>query len=261
MSVSISFRSVKFSSMKNIHQKIGLLFVSLLLCSCTKTTSIRRHPDFHIDLDRSKNVAVLPPVVEAVTVEASGKTKRNYDYEAMVEDLIIESMQPKLKDLGYRNVKFLNRRAIHDYKLSGKVLSLREQYNEKIASLYKVIDWKHEDAHNIGAFMSPQKDLADILGVDLIVLVEYHLRAKSSGACAKDFALSLFNVGGDSNPSELLSLRLAVINLHNGNLVWSNFNRTGYGTFSGIFSKNAYNIEKSRLKDEFNTLLENFPKH
>lgn len=240
--------------MKNIYQKLSIIALAFMLSACSKTTTVRRHPSFSPDLLRSKTISVFPSTVEAVTVEASGKSKRNYEYEAMVEDVIIDVLRPHLMEMGY-NAHFVKRRDIHNKKLSGKVLSFREQYADKIAELYQSIEWKTDEAHNIEIFMKPEMELSNALGSDLILITEYHLRSKSSGACAKDFVLAMFKVRGDENPDELLSLRVAIIDPKTGYLIWSNFRREGFASISGIFSKSAQSLETSRLKDSFKELL------
>lgn len=250
--------------MKNIFPKLGLIVIAVMLSACSQKTTVRRHHDFHPYLSGAKNISVLPATVVAVNVESSGKTKRNYNYESMVEDVIIDVLRPKLMQKGYR-VKFITRREIHEKKVSGKVLSFREQYNDKIAELYKEQEWSPDKAHDIKTFMAPAKELAEELETDLIILIEYNLRVKTRGACAKDVTIAivsnaLFGVGPEVDPNELLALRVAIINPNNGHLVWSNFGKEGYGAFSGMFSKDSKSLEKNRLNENFDTLLKELPK-
>ena len=251
--------------MQNINNKLWpLLLVAILLSACSKTTTIRHHKDFQNQLSKSKTLTILPAAVEVVSVEASGKTTRNYDYEALVEDVIIDVLRPKLSQMGYKT-KFLSRREIHNNKLSRNVLSFREDYNKKIAELYNAIEWQEEKAKNVDLFLEKSaKEVAKLADSDLVIFVEYHLRAKTSGACTKDFAVAVLSsalggAAGSQDLAELLSIRIAIINPHNGQFIWSNFARTGFGTFSGAFSKNAQNIETKRLKEIFDTTLKALP--
>lgn len=252
--------------MKNINNKLWpLLLMAIVLSACSKTTTIRHHKNFQNHLSKSKTLTILPATVEVVSVDASGKTTRNYNYEALVEDVIIDVLRPKLGQLGYKT-KFLSRRKIHNNKLSRNVLSFREDYNKKIAELYNAIEWQEEKAKNVDLFLAkPAKEVAKLAESDLIIFVEYHLRAKTSGACTKDLAIAVLSAAlagassSQQDPAELLSLRIAIINPHNGQFVWSNFARTGFGTFSGAFSKNAHDIETKRLKEIFDTTLKALP--
>ena len=174
--------------------------------------------------------------MQVVTVDAGGKATRNYDYESHVEDIIIDVLKPKLHQMGYKT-RFLNRREIHNKKLSRNVLNFREDYNKKIAELYTAIMWEDDKARNIDIYLDKHaKDIAKQTESDLIVFVEYHLCAKTSGACTKDLAIAVFTaaLGASSTqePAELLTLRLAIVIPHNGQFLWSNFSATPYGTFS-----------------------------
>lgn len=39
-------------------------------------------------------LTILPATVEVISVDASGKRTKNYDYEALVEDVIIDVLDP-----------------------------------------------------------------------------------------------------------------------------------------------------------------------
>lgn len=250
--------------MEKINKLWPLLLMAIVLSACSKTTSIRHHKDFQNQLFKSKTLTILPAAVEVVSIDAGGKITRKYGYESIVEDVILDVLRQKLGQMGYKT-KFLNRREIHNNKLSRNVLSFREDYNKKIAELYKVIMWEEEKAQNVDLFLEKSaKEIAKLSESDLIIFVEYYLRAKTSGACTKDFAVAVLSAAltggaGNQDPAELLSLRIAIINPHNGQFVWSNFAQTGFGTFSGAFSKNAQELEANRLKEIFDTLLKGFP--
>jgi hypothetical protein len=250
--------------MRKINKLLPLLLMATMLSACTKTTSVRHHKDFQNQLTKAKTLAILPASVEVVTVDASGKTTRNYDYEQLVEDVILDVLMPKLGKMGY-NTKFLSRGEIHKNKLSRDVLNFREDYNGKIAQLYKTVLLEEEKAHNVDLFLEkPAKEVAKLSESDLVVFVEYYLRAKTSGACTKDIALSVLSsalIGSSrqQDPNELLSLRIAIINPYTGQFVWSNFTTEGFGSFFGAFNKNAQKVETDRLKDVFDTLLKKLP--
>lgn len=233
-----------------------------MLSACSKTTTIRRHKDFQNHLSNSKQLAILPAAVHVVTVDALGKETRNYDYESQVEDIIIDILKPKLAEKNYRTT-FLNRRKIHDNKLSPRVLAFREEYNKQITSLYSAYSWEVEKAHNVDLLLEKQlSDVAKLTESELVIFVEYSLRAKSSGACAKDFTLAVLSTAlgasASQEPAELVSLRLAIIDPRDGKFIWSNFSHTGYGTFSGLLTSNK-DYEAKRLKEIFTVLLEELP--
>lgn len=250
--------------MKKINKLWPLLLTAIVLSSCTKTTTLRHHKDFQNQLYKSKTLTILPATVEVVSIDAAGKSTRNYNYEALVEDVIIDVLRLKLEQMGYK-ASYLNRREIHNNKLSRHVLNFRENYNKKIAELYRAINWEEEKARNVELVLDkPAKEVAKLTGADLIIFVEYHLRAKTSGACTKDFAVAILSAAlsgssGAQDPAEIVSLRIAIINPYNGEFVWSNFTKAGFGTFSGVFNKNASDLETTRLKEIFNALLQGLP--
>lgn len=249
---------------KKIQKLLPLLLMATLLSACAKTTSVRRHKDFHDQFSKVKTMTILPTAVEVVTVDAGGKITRNYEYEQLVEDVILDVLMPKLGQMGY-NTKFLSRSEIHNNKLSRNVLAFREDYNAKIPGLYKTLLWEEEKAYNVELFLKkPAKAVTALAGSDLMIFVEYYLRAKTSGACTKDIALSVLSsafVGSSrqQDPNELLSLRIAIIDPNTGQFVWSNFVTEGFGAFFGAFNKNAQKVETNRLKNIFDSLLKDFP--
>ena len=241
-----------------------------VLSACTKTTSVRYHKDFQNQLSQAKQLALLPTTVNVVAVDSFGKTTRNYNYESQVEDVIIDILKPILVDKGYKTV-FLNRKEIHNNKLSGSVLAFRESYNTKIQTLYAVPLWTEEKAHNVDLFLDRKAgDIAKLTESELVIFVEYALRAKTSGACTSQFAKTMLSAAllraAASNPeedaAEVLSLRFAIVDPNNGQFVWSNSTKTLYSVFSDMFSGKKANktIESNRLKGLFKDLLENLPK-
>lgn len=240
-----------------------------MLSACAKTTSVRYHKDFQNQLSQSKQLALLPATVNVVTVDSFGKTSRNYNYESQVEDVIIDVLKPILIDKGYKTV-FLNRKEIHDNKLSGSVLAFREDYNTKIQTLYTVPLWVEAKAYNVDLFLDRKADaVSKLTESELIIFVEYALRAKTSGACTSQFTKSMLSAAllgaAASNPeddaAEVLSLRLAIIDPNNGRFLWSNSTKTLYSVFSSMFSgkKSNQTIESDRLKGLFKELLEDLP--
>lgn len=242
---------------------LPLLLVAIVLSACSKTTAIRYHKDFQTHISKSQSLIILPATIEAVTVDVGEKKTRNHNYESLVEDVIIDQLREKLSKKGYRT-RFLSKREIHNNKLSRNVLSFKEDYNNKITDLYKTILWEEEKANNVNLFLErPAKEIAKISDSNLAIFIEYHLKTRSSGACAKDMTLAILSsaLGASSNrePAEFLSVRIAIINLDNGQFIWSNFASAGFGTFSGVFNKSSQALEISRLSEIFDTLLKDFP--
>jgi len=248
--------------MKNLNKLWSLLLVAITLSACSKTTTIRHHEMFKDHLSQSKQLTILPAAVHVVTVDAAEKKTRNYEYESQVEDIIIDILKPELAAKGYKTT-FLNRREIHNNKLSRNVLNFREEYNSQIEKLYSPFAWNLEKAHNVDVLLTRKlSEVTKLNGSELVIFVEYDLKARSSGACTKDFALALFSsaLGASSNqePAELVSVIFAIIDPNDGRFIWSNFSRTPYGTFSGMFTKND-KYEAKRLKEVFAELLKELP--
>ncbi len=255
--------------MKNISKLILLLLTITMLSACAKTTSVRHHKDFQNHLSQAKQLALLPAIVNVVTVDSFGKTSRNYNYESQVEDVIIDVLRPILVNKGYKTV-FLNRREIHNNKLSKSLLAFREEYDKKIKTLYATPLWVEEKAYSVELFLDRKvNDVSKLTESELIIFVEYALRAKTSGACTSQFTKSMLSAAllgtSTSNPeddaAEVLSLRLAVVDANNGRFIWSNSTKTFYSMFSGMFSgkKSNQTVESDRLKELFKLLLEGLP--
>ena len=162
--------------MKNLNKLWSLLLVAITLSACSKTTTIRHHENFQNHLSKSKQLTILPTAVHVVTVDAMGKKTRNHEYESQVEDIIIDILKPELAAKGYKTT-FLNRREIHNNKLSRNVLNFREEYNHQIAKLYLPFEWDVAKAYNVDVLLSRKlSEVTKLNGSELVIFVEYNLK-------------------------------------------------------------------------------------
>ena len=158
--------------MKNLNKLWLLLLVAITLSACSKTTTIRHHEKFQNHLSKSKQLTILPAAVHVVTVDAMGKKTRNYEYESQVEDIIIDVLKPELAAKGYKTT-FLNRREIHNNKLSRNVLNFREEYNSQIAKLYSPFIWDIEKAHNVDVLLGRKlSEITKLNGSELVIFTQ-----------------------------------------------------------------------------------------
>ncbi|MFK8039927.1 MAG: hypothetical protein AB8B67_01090 [Rickettsiaceae bacterium] len=238
-------------------QNIVLLFcVSMILASCTRTTTVRRTSDYTNALAKSNGMIALSPMVEVSTVDIAGKATRNYNYENQVEDTIIDVLLPKLKNKGY-NVRFFSKKEVHNHAISRDILSFKEQYQEQINPLYVPILWEEKKAFNINSLVTKGINVIhDTTRADIAVLVEYNGRINTSGACMKNFAISFFiGVKDDDYAAESTSIRLTIVDIINGKILWSNITQAYYSMFSFDSISSIDKVDRKRLDTLFNTLL------
>ena len=211
-------------------------------------------------------MVVLPPLVEVNTIDVGGKATREHNYEYQLEQIVTEVLVEKLHSKGYA-VKPVTKKEIHDLKISRKILAFQEEYQQEINKLYTPLAWEEKKAFVIDTSLkSAVKDLGDSTHSDVIVFVEYAARNKTSGATAKDTLIGLFVPGGGGNSiedaSQFVSIRVALIDATNYNILWSNITREGYSAFMSAFD-NMSSIDKAdrrRLNQLCDVLLAKLPK-
>jgi len=250
--------------MHNFKNTFLLVILSLTLSGCAKTTMLRTATDYQHSLPKLRNVVVLPPIVEVNAIDAGGKAVRQHDYEYQLEQNITDVLVERLHAKGYA-IKPVTKKAIHDFKLSRKVLAFQEEYQGQIDALYSPLLWEEKKAFAIETFFKTDtQELQNSINADAIMFVEYYGKSKTSGASAKDFAIGLFvpshgNAIEDS--AEFISLRLAIIDPTTHKILWSNLAREGYGAFSSAFSNmsSLEKVDKKRINKLLDTILDKLP--
>jgi hypothetical protein len=228
---------------------------------------LRTSPGYDVAIAQSQNLVILPPVVEVNIVDVGRKAKRQYDYEYQLEEHIVQVLVEKLRSRGY-NIKPVSRREIHDLKISRKVLTFQEEYQDHINKLYAslLLDEKKAFATD-ASFSSDLRDMKDSINADMLIFVEYVARNKTAAANSADFVISMASsfVPGASqrdpieDAAEFVSIRVALIDVMNHKLLWANIARDGYSAMSGVFSSSLEKTDKKRLNQLFDELLKKLP--
>lgn len=253
-------------SMQLFKNIIIALCLAFTLSGCAKMTTIRSAPDYASALTKSNHMLILPPMAEVNSIDAGGKATRQHDYEDHIEHIITEVVVEKLHEKGY-HIKPLNRRSIHELKLSRKILAFQEDYIHSINKLYAPLNWKEEQAFVIDVSLKTDtKEIKDSTNGDIIIFAEYFAKHKTSGAMtaefAKNFALAL--LGGSSgsqnieDADEFVSLRVAMIDITNNKILWSNIARDGYSALASAMS-NKSKLDRQRVNQLCNTLFASLP--
>ncbi len=236
---------------------LSLIALALLVLAtaCAKTTTMRYNPVYSDVLARQKTVIILPPVAEMNVIDIAGKKQRVYNYEANLEQLAATETDIDLKEMGFK-VKIMRRKDCHDLGVYDSYLRLRDQYDDVRRSLYTPLLWEESKAFAITNNLGQS---AVVLGKktnsDLIVMVDYEGSVKTSGARARDLALSLLVNGSHANNADNSLMIIGIIDAKNGNILWTNLGLESRDLFaSGMDSfsdKNDIDVKKlNRLIDQ-----------
>lgn len=252
--------------MKNI---LSLILVVISISACgAKTTLIRHSASYEEALSHSRQTAIITPSVEAKTLDAAGKMTRNYDYEDVMEDIIADVLYNKLRSKGY-NVKIITRRDVHNKKLSSAISRFRDSYQGDIGKLYNPLLMEEKKAFEIEAFVEDTpKKFNEHLDADLVAIVDYFFRNKTSGANKKDVAVAVLGAmagvrttgSPEDEAAELARIRLALLDAKSGQIVWSNYRQDTYGSFSWGRSS-LEDFERKRLDKVLTELLAPLPNY
>lgn len=255
--------------MRRLKHVIFLTIVALFLSSCAKMTTVRSGKDYQNTLAGACNVSVLTPVVESNTLDAAGKAKRNYNYEYQIEEILADMIIERLNTKGYKAIH-LTKKRMHDLSISKIMLNLQGDYMKRIKALYTPLECDEKKSVDLDIEFAKNQNLKQVLDADIVVVTEYYLKQKGSGALAKDVALAFVSsMAGMSmyqdpieDAAESAALRVAIIDAANNKLIWSNLTREGYSAWGAVFSsaKNIDKVEKKRLIVLLDRLFAKFPK-
>lgn len=198
---------------------ILLALVSVIFIGCASTTSVRRTSNYKSALEINKNLAVLPTEALVYETQVSGK-KRLYDFEYNIEGIIADQIIPILRDKGF-NARLLTRKDLHDQKLHEQVLRLEDRFKEVDQKIYKQYYMDEKLAFNIDDSIGEVGFSAEMKSkIDLVVISKYSRTIKSSGSQALGLLMAAFNQ--TTEPADVASLKIAIIELKTGKLIWAN---------------------------------------
>lgn len=246
---------------------VRIFFIILLFFStsaCTKTTFVRSAPDYSQSLIKSKIVLLLPPIVEVNQIDAFNKKTRVYSYEDRLEENIVDTFITKMQDKGY-NIKLFSRTEIGTNKLSKYVVDIKDNFDETLNILYASGAWKEDAAYSIDEKISSAVDLGEKAGADLLVVMNFYAKSKTSGAVTKDFCTEILKgcITGRVNldPSEFSRVRLAILDVPTGRVLWTHsvgLSSDMIDTTIASFSDND-KVDKKNLSILFNSALADLP--
>lgn len=211
-----------------------LLFIIITTSACAKPKTMERHNSFYEgEIIQRNNVLIIPPVAEIAMVDTFGKRERMHDYEYHMEDLIHSEIYPLIREKGYNPI-YLSKKDIVEKKLNNLVMQLRDIYDEETKALYKPALWEEEKAfsitENIGKIAV---DLGKKTNTDLILVLDYDLSIKTSGARTAGFMLAMISYSARSQVenNDVATMKIGIIDTKNGNVLWTNAHNDALGLF------------------------------
>jgi hypothetical protein len=251
--------------MKILKKIFWFVTLAAALTSCgPKMTLMRQHKNYAELLASTNKVAIIPPQVEINQVDGSGKLERQYNYEYNLEDTIIDILSEKLRAKNYK-IHIFSRKDIHNLKISGNMVALRENYQEVINGLYTPEIWPEEKAFAVEARLNPNKEFNDKVASDLVLFIEYFGRFKTKGAITKgvaaNMALGLLGVQKAydiKDEPEYIEVRIALVENKNHHIIWSNKDARGYSSWFSS-NKSIDKTDRKRLNELFDAMLKSLP--
>lgn len=242
-----------------------IVLLAIATSACSKTTFVRSAPDYSKSLTKNKKVLFLPPKVEVNQIDAFGKKTRVYDYEDHLEEKIEDILVNKMQEKGY-NVRFLSRAEIGNNKLSHFVVDTKDNLDDTLTVLYKDGAWKEDKAHAIDQKIPSSIELGKKAGADLLILMNFDSFSKTSGAVTKDFAMAIFasaltGRSAEVNAAALSQVKIAIINVMDGKVLWTNsvfLAQSSFDTSLSNFSDRD-KVDKENLGKLFATALLSLP--
>ncbi|NRB10235.1 MAG: hypothetical protein HRU35_01255 [Rickettsiaceae bacterium] len=159
------------------------------------------------------------------SLDTFGKATKKYNYEDHLEKTIVEVLIPKLKKKGL-NLEFLSRRKIGENQLSRAILDIKSSYRNVIKELYPGKPWKEDKALFIKHKLRGTTPIYDTLNTDLVVILDFDVQSKTSGAMTRDVTLAVLSeilIGVRSNiePAEIFTMRIAIVHAPTGRVLWA----------------------------------------
>jgi hypothetical protein len=223
------------------------VMLSFPLTACGRYTTARHSADFSPEAIKQGGIVIMPAEVESYMVGNLSKKERLYEYEDHLEDLIAQTLPEFLSKEGYRVVSF-KRSDLHQRKLSAAVLQLRERYNQAISELYAKPVMPEKEAHNINKNLGSNL-LTELQVAKYLLFCDFSTYSKTTASRVADLMIDVVMGGGNlSEKSEGEVMLLGIIDLKQGNIVWTNKGAAHHSLFEGVLQKKDDNqIDKTKI--------------
>lgn len=236
-----------------IFRVILLIVVTLNFCACVNHTSVRHSPEYKSVMNQNPEILILPPEAEVVTLEASGKSKRMYDYEYNIEFIIANQLIPELAKKGFK-AKLLDRKTIYDYKLNEAIANLNHIYKNNRNNLYKHHLWEESKAFSINSSIgSSAISIGSKTNSKILLITNYARAIKTSGSRTKDVMMDIFLGTRHSDNADNAVMVVGIIEIKNGRILWTNRITAMRGVFSSSSDKKE---EDKQMKQIVSNILE-----
>jgi len=214
-----------------------LLIVALLLfvSACATMTTVRQSHSYDRAHLHRGTILVLPPEASVSMVGFLGKGERMENYEYHLEKILGDSLLTTLRDNGYE-VKLITNKEIHDRKLTGKVLDLKDKYQLATRELYKKPTEEEQKANSIDLVVGNISELNKSDKNTYLLICEYTGTSKTTGARVASLLMdSLIGTRASGN-AESSNILIGIVDNKDGKFYWSNINSIVKGTFHSMFS-------------------------
>lgn len=220
-----------------IYRNILLLVIAFNFSACAKFTSVRHIPEYKSVINQNHKILILPPEAEVMTVEASGKTKKMYDYEYNIEFIIANQLVSELAKKGLK-AQLLTRKDIYDYKLNEIITKINSSYESNRNELYKNPFWKEEEAFSINNNIGHNAlKISSITDNQLLIITDYTRAIKTSGSRTKDLMMDVFLGTRYSDNADNAIIVVGIIEIKTGRILWTNRLTAKRGVFSSSSNK------------------------
>lgn len=221
------------------------------LAACDNTTA-RYSSDYANRLNRS-DILILPASAEAYTLDAAGTQTRMYDYESHVENTLVDELQKKLGEKGYR-ARILHKKDLMENKTYREYGAFKEAFENAYKEEYKKGEvQKREVAKNSVMPLSRRaKELGQKLGASTLAFIQYNETVLTSDAqavnFAADMAMALLVGRSNSAPPDNARATVALIDAENDKILWVNAGHSaGGGPIAGmVFTDEEQSVQHVR---------------
>lgn len=220
-----------------IYRIILLIVVTLNFCACVNYTSVRHVSEYKSVINQNPEILILPPEAEVVTIEASGKNKRMYDYEYNIEFIIANQLIPELAKKGFK-ARLLDRKTIYDYKLNEAIAQLHHIYENNRNELYNHPLWEEDKAFSINNSIGPSAiNIGSKTDSKILLVTNYARAIKTGGSRTKDVMMDLFLGTRHSDNADNAIMVVGIIEIKTGRILWANRITAMRGVFSSSSDK------------------------
>ena len=238
----------------------------ITVSACAKHTTIRKFTNAESIIQDKQQMTIMPASVEINTMDIAGKLQRMHDYEYSIEDIVARELVKALNEKGY-SARHITKRELHEKKLSGNLLDLKNKYDEQLKSSYKTRLLKEEFAFNSELGVENlQKKIAKKTSSELLVISTYYNTIKTNGARFKDLSLAVLgaylgNTSIGNYDSEASTLYVGIIDGDNGRLLWNNVASRGKTVFGSAIdnTQKQEEVDTKYVQDIIEEILKPLP--